>query len=392
MNFVQTDLQRELVEIAGRLADAFDRSADQHDKQASFPFENYDAIRAAAVPAWVLRELDGGRGAGVLDLCLALERLGRGDGSTALVVSMHLTHTARMLVDPNWPEPSRRQVCAAIAATGAMLNTAISEDATGSPSRGGLPETTATPGGVGPGASDPPPDTDGWTITGRKRFSTGAPVLTWFIINARTPDQQPARFLVPRDTPGLRIEETWDSLGMRATGSHDLVFDGAHLAPGGLLNIGQPPRKIDPWGLPVAAVYLGIGHAARDYAVDFARAWSPSSLGGRAIATVPHVQEQVGRMDMVLTTAEATLFAAAHAADEDAASPADMATAKSVATNAAVELTDVAMRIVGGHAISGHHPLQRRFRDVRAGLHHPPLDDLVLGLVGRSALGVQSST
>ncbi len=374
MNFARTELQRRLVDVCGRLADLFAKTIDDHDRRGNFPHEHYTAIREAGIPAWGLPESSGGRGAGVLDLSLAMERLGRGDASTALVVSMHLAHTARILADPEWPRELREQLCKRIASEGALLNTAISEEVTGSPSRGGLPETTVMR------------ERGGWTLNGRKRFTTGAPILSWFIVSARMIDRRVARILVPRETKGLTIDETWDALSMRSSGSHDLVLRSAHVPGDCLLGIDRKPSAFDPWGLLVAAVYLGIGQAARDYAVNFAKTWSPNSLGGRSIASLPHVQEQVGHMEVLLGSARATFFSLAAASADQRCTAAELATAKYVATNAAVHLTDLAMRVVGGHAISDHYALQRHFRDARAGLHHPPLDDAVPGLLGRAAL------
>src|ERR687897_1269644 len=86
-----TPRQRELVELAGRLADEFTERAGEHDREASFPFENYERMREEGYLGITVPEELGGMGAGLLDLILAQERLAAGDGSTALAVNMHVS-------------------------------------------------------------------------------------------------------------------------------------------------------------------------------------------------------------------------------------------------------------------------------------------------------------
>src|SRR5205085_6389896 len=94
-----------------------------------------------------------------------------------------------------------------------------SEPETGSPSRGGRPATTAIA------------EADGsFTITGRKAFTTMAPALRFILVSATIApvdgtNEEAGQFLLDSGMPGMRIEETWDAMGMRATGSHDLVLE-----------------------------------------------------------------------------------------------------------------------------------------------------------------------
>src|ERR671915_633900 len=86
-----TPRQRELVDLAGRLADEFAERAAGHDRDASFPFENYERMREEGYLGLTVPEELGGMGAGLLELILAQERLAAGDGSTALAVNMHVS-------------------------------------------------------------------------------------------------------------------------------------------------------------------------------------------------------------------------------------------------------------------------------------------------------------
>ena len=91
MEHCLTARQREIVELAGRLADEFAERASEHDRDGSFPFENYERMREEGYLGLTVPEELGGMGAGLYDLILAQERLAAGDGSTALAVNMHVS-------------------------------------------------------------------------------------------------------------------------------------------------------------------------------------------------------------------------------------------------------------------------------------------------------------
>jgi alkylation response protein AidB-like acyl-CoA dehydrogenase len=140
--------------------------------------------------------------------------------------------------------------------------------------------------------------------------------------------------------------------------------------------------------LTVAAVYLGVAEAARDDAIAFARSRTPTALGGKAIATLPNIRERAGRLDLLLFEARGLLVGTAR--QWDSAPSRDMeaalAAAKVVASNNAVAVVEEAMRLVGGSSMDRGLPLERHYRDVRGGLHHPPQDDAALALFAREAL------
>jgi alkylation response protein AidB-like acyl-CoA dehydrogenase len=175
---------------------------------------------------------------------------------------------------------------------------------------------------------------------------------------------------------------------MRLSASHDLILENVRVEPGNVTTALSmvPPAIQGAWGLPLAAIYLGIGQAARNEAVRFARNRRPNSLN-QPISSVPHIQEKVAKMDLALLQSEAVIFGLAEQCLRDASSiPAgQFAAAKYLATNYAAEVTDLAMRLVGGAALSLDLPLQRYYRDVRAGFNNPPMDDVTLSLLSQEA-------
>lgn len=391
-----SDQERWLVEQARAAAAAAAPHAARHDRAGTFPEEGLAALAESGALAATIPVDLGGAGATIAGVALASLELAKGDASLGLVVAMHHAFLGRVRDASLWPEEVfasvGRQVAQARAGRGALINSLATEPALGSPSRGGVPGTRAVLG------------SDGWRVNGRKSFSSGAPVLRWGVVsaNAGTPDAPDvANFLVALDAPGVRVEPTWDTLGMRATGSHTLVLEDV-LVPAEArlprMEAGGPTTSALPyeraWSLCVAAVYLGVAEAARDEAIRFARERRPTALGGKSIASVPHVRRRAGELDQQLFAARGLLVSTARAWDDSADQQrahmeAAFAVAKLVATNTAVAVAEGAMRLVGGVSLdrrAGAHPLERHFRDVRGGLHHPPQDDATLDRLAQEAL------
>ncbi|MCC6629461.1 MAG: acyl-CoA/acyl-ACP dehydrogenase [Chloroflexi bacterium] len=385
MLFPKTDRQAEFMALADRLAERCAARAGAHDRDNTFPFDNFADLHASGYLALTVPEAYGGRGADPLEIALAQERLARGDGSTALAATMHLLLIGRLAEGRVWPEATFARVCRAVVAEGALINSAASEPDLGSPSRGGLPSTIAVRDG------------DGYRITGRKNWTSLAPALRYFVIMVAVQDDgQPPRranFLIEAGAPGLRVEETWDNLGMRATASHDIVLENvwapadARLPDDGTTAAGDSRG----WALVTGAVYTGIATAARDYAIQYARERRPSGLSG-PIAEVQTVQHRVAEIELLLLQSRAVLYGTAEGWVErpechDALGW-QLAAAKHITTNNAIRVTDLALRVVGAAGLNRARPLERYFRDVRAGLGHPPIDDAALTLIGRQALGL----
>jgi alkylation response protein AidB-like acyl-CoA dehydrogenase len=387
--YPRTERQKRLVALAGELADTFAKRANEGEWAGHFPYENYRDLHQSGYLALTVPHDFGGEGADVFDTLLAQARLAQGCPSTALVTAMHLSTIGRIAASLNGPNPLFERICASVVQDGALINGAVTEPGTGSPSRGGRPATTARR------------QIDGsWLLNGRKTYTTGSSILHFFLVGCSIEDGAPPEvklpplsadrgsFLVPHDAPGVRIEETWNSVSMRTSASHDLVLANVHLGQDASAEtLGNFTQGLGAWGFPIQAVYLGIAQGARNEALRFAQQRRPNSLD-KPISSVPHIQEKVAKIELLLLQSEAVIFGLAeqYLRDEASVSPAQFAATKYLVTNHAVEVVDLAMRIVGGASLSLSLPLQRYYRDVRAGLHHPPMDDATLSLLSQQVL------
>jgi alkylation response protein AidB-like acyl-CoA dehydrogenase len=389
--------QRRIVELAEAVAARNAERAAAHDPEGAFPHASYADLHESGYLRLVIPQEYGGEGADVFEMVLAQERLGRGDGATGLATAMLVQLIGRLAEERSWPQPLFAEVCRTLASEGGLINSVVTEPELGSISRGGTPRTSATPA------------LGGWKVNGRKIFATGAPALRFMVVGVVLPPSEAApkgemaNAIVRGDAPGVRIEPTWgDNLSLRTAGNDDVYFEDVFVPDEWLIGrrpIGAPTPQgqapgVNGWSLAVAAVYLGIGQAACDAACDYANNRRPPALNG-PIAELAHIQQWIGQMQVGLDAARAVMHQAARAwAESPALRPSlssQIAAAKYLATNAACAATDVALRVAGGFSLTRALPLERYFRDARAGLFHPPQDDLALAQIGRAALASRTA-
>ena len=367
--------------IATALGDAIDRLTAL-DLGDAFQPAAAQAIVAAGLHRVVVPEDAGGLGADMVEAAEVLLAVGAVDGSTALGFAMQVHVVGAMRDATTFPEVVRTALYRAIVERGALVNNAATEEGGGSPARGAIPGTTASQ------------DPDGaWRLTGEKTWTTWLPNLTHAFVTARIGEADPAEvgtFLVDLSTDGVERGEGFEALGMRGSASGRLVLHDVRVAPEALVQrrrVDDPdPRGASPlawFGIAIAATYLGIGEGARQRVARWALDRRPGD-GSTAVADLPSVQLRLGRLDAELRAARAVVLATAGRweAERDTG---DVALAKLVATRAAVTATDEALRIAGGPGFLAG-PLERAFRDARAGLINPPLEDVALAGFGRAVL------
>jgi len=208
--------------------------------------------------------------------------------------------------DQSWNENAYESICLEIVKQGVLMNSCATEPASGSPARGGKPQTVATKVG-----SD-------YIINGHKTFTSLAPILDYFIVTATIEDSgEVGEFLIPREKEGLSIKPTWDTLSMRATRSDDLLLENVRVSSEALVSIRKNSKEKKPqgWLLHIPACYLGIAKAARNVAVDFAKEYTPGSLR-HPISEIPEVRRKVALMDIEIKKARHMMYHVAKLWDE----------------------------------------------------------------------------
>lgn len=379
------------VDVAGRMADDFAQRAAQHDEERSFPYENYAQLRETGYSIMTIPTELGGGGASLLERIKAQERLAQGCGPTALAINMHfnilgvVTDVWRTTKDAR-AEALLRQIAKnrwIVGGSGSEADNAVTVL---------RPKATAEP------------TAGGWKVSGKKIFSTQSIAVDRYFSEATWgPSSNPKdgkiiSFLIPRDTPGLLMKDDWNTMGMRATESRSTELQNAFVPDdaiflerpvftrGGILSLFLKA----PFSM--GAVYLGIAVAARNFVVEFMRGRSRFPHK-QPMSHLPSVYNKVGEMDVLIEGARAAMWKAGAEVERD-----DIrmwgrksVAARLIAIENSVRVVDLAMRTVGGISYYKRLPLERYFRDVRAGLFHPVDADDTLELLGKTAFDISMS-
>lgn len=372
-----------IIDIARQLAADFATRADEADRLAQLPAEDVQALKQSGYLSMSIPLEYGGMGLSLKDCVAAQMELAQGSASSAMVAGMQIHLFGNVRENRPWPEVIFEKLCRE-AVSGGLFNTAASEPAMGSPSRGALFVTRAEPG------------EGGWVVNGRKTWTTGGRHLTHILVRLSVGDE-PGMIVVPADTAGVEWVETWgdSSLSLRASDSHDVYFKNVVVPEENLIERGsREVRAPNAWfPMIMAAVYLGAAIAARDAVIKFALERVPTALG-KPIATLPKIQRQIGEIDLALQSARALMFEVAGEWTGDERSRdlfPRIAAAKHMATETANQVTDKALQIAGGQSLTRDLPLERHFRDTRAGLMQPPSGDTALEIIGNGAIKARSN-
>src|SRR5262245_7841389 len=244
----------------------------------------------------------------------------------------------------------------------------------------------------------------GWRITGRKMFGSLGPHWDRLGLHAMHAADPTAPMIVhgfvPHDAPGLTTVPNWDAQGMRATESHDTVFEDVFVPDSDVLCVvpaGPPSHPavavMQIWALTlIANVYVGIAERALEIAVEQAARRTSIAIPRGTYAHHPHVQYQVAEMYLALEASRSCVDAVARdwvdGVDHGPMWGPKVPAAKWQATVAANRVVDLACEVVGGSSYRRGTELERLSRDVRAARFHPGTDAFTHEVVGKALLGV----
>lgn len=372
------------VPLAAELGAQFAERAAEHDRENTFVAENFALLRQSGYTALAVPEELGGKGASLRQICYAQAELARYCGATALAVNMHIYLTLTNMYRLKHGGAGVEGLLRRVAHEGLILMTSGGAD-------GLWPSTIATR------------TEGGFKVNGRKSFCSQAPIANALSTFATYDDPDDGKVIlamgIPASSAGFQVVETWDTLGMRGTASHDVQLDDVFVGDAQVV-ARQPWGRLGPAlrvalihaGPTMASVYYGIAAAARDEAVRTVS--RRSTGGGTPQADDPAIIRLVGMMDAKLKTAWWSLIGSLTEMGDDYAYPADEPTtstsllAKRCVVTEAVEIVDLAMEAVGGSSYFKRSPLERLYRDVRGGPFHPLPPEKTLQFAGRLALGL----
>lgn len=380
MKLTELETRDERLAALKELVKPFRERAMKAEEEGKFPFENFEDLKRSGYPALAIPQVFAGTGISLSELLELQVEIAKADGATGLGIGWHMSVMKNIGENDPWPDGKFNKLAGEVLEHGVLVNNAASEPASGSPSWGNLPQTTAkeTP--------------DGWILNGRKSFTTLAPILDYIIVSATIEGtEKVGNFLVSKKSEGVSVIHTWDSIAMSGTFSDDVSFENVKLATDDFLEYRiTGPKPAQGWLLHIPAAYYGIACAARDEALKFAASYSPGDMEG-TIADIPSVKERIGQIELRLMESGNFLFNTAKKWDEGGEDVREgmreeLGVAKLIVVNKAMEIVDLAMRIVGARSLSAKSPLQRCYRDVRAGLHNPPMDDITIQQLAGKAI------
>ena len=377
-------------EALAEVTRAIAATAVESDRTGAIPTAGLKIAAAAGLLTATVGTEYGGPGLGPLETVRILNALGEADPSVALITANTLMTHAAQAAHPHWPEAYYRDLVAQSARGAAPVNSIRAEPELGAPARGGLPATTATRTEAG------------WLLNGHKSYATGGTALAYHVVwaVASEPGGDPAaprvgHLIVPAQAAGITWVETWDHLGLRASNTHDVIYEDV-AAPSkrssrsraGLTAIYRDPAAMSagPASFGHPAIYVGVARAARAAFVNYARERVPAALG-RPIAQTERIQSVAGEIDLQIAQAETLIDGAIRrlqAGDESVAP--QLSLIKAAVARSVVAAVQTAVAALGNPALSRHNPLERHLRDVLCVRVHPPQEDTALLAAGRRLL------
>ena len=386
--------QKELLDLVSTLGrEKFVPRAEKYDREASFPFENYDDLRTHNLLALCIPESFGGLGADYQTYCLVAAELARYCATTALTFNMHcctMLWIGSMTDDLGLPSDvqalhahRRSAVYRRVVRDGALYAQPFSEG--NQAASGKMPfATTATRHG------------EGWLVNGRKIFASlsGAADYYSVVVTEEKPNAtaRDTLFLaIPKDADGFSIVGDWDPLGMRGTVSRTLLLQNVFvpdelmlLPPGAYFQLAvRWPYMF----FTLTPTYLGLSQAIFDFTVAYLRGEVPPMREKRRRS--PLKQAAVAELKIMLESARALFHSVIAEAGSD---PSKEARLRAYAAQYTImenvnHIATLAIRTCGGQSILRPLPLERMYRDSRCGsLMLPWTAEICIERLGRECL------
>jgi alkylation response protein AidB-like acyl-CoA dehydrogenase len=379
--------QQRVVERCRELAADFATRSAQHDREASHPLENYEILRNEGFYEFNIPKEWGGTGAGLLTHTLAFEALAQGCPSTALAFNMHASVVMPVMLSDEVTDQTKRRLADLVVRQRKLIGGNFSE-----------PGTTSLIG-ARPLSARARRVAGGWAITGRKMFASMLEAADYCMVmgypEGATGPYAGIILLIPPDAPGRTVNPNWDTLGMRATRSDQLILEDCRVPDEAMMYRSDDIRRFRLnylnwfWG-SYTAVYLGIAVAAYDELRRVVKARKPEGYA-QPLAYHPDVRRHIAEMSADLDAAQLITYRSAWFSDTQGPTPETIAAlyrAKYVVGEAVGRITRVALTLGGAHGIFKGSRLEQLFRDGAIAAIQPPPTDFCLYTMGLYELGL----
>ena len=397
-----TEPGKRMVDLAEEHSANFAATAAEHDREGTFPIENVTAMKKSGFSAAGVPVEFGGMGVtSVHDCIVALNRLGRGEASTPLAYTMHLSRTlstARALrlaiASGNQARRQRSEEMLKKIGAGELFIT-VANSERGADVRTSKTLATKTDGG--------------WLFNGTKTFATGSPAADVLAVRARyineSGEERMGATIAPIDRPGVKIMNNWDGLGMRASGSHDVVFTDYFVSDEEFDDTGKYGEFNAPFlalgtnsSMGLSSIFLGIAETAHELAI--------SAINRRDGSLYPMNQTTIAENEIDLAAARGILSRGAQYYDEFYQTGVEFpvgeidnspetafkmikngACTKKFVMETAATIVDRCVTLYGGGAYVSDNPMAKLYRDVRAGQFMQPwARNQAIEIIGKVAL------
>ena len=348
------------------------------DVRGRFPKESLDALRAKGLMGLTVPAELGGKGLGPRAFCAVVEELAKACASTAMVYVMHVSATAAVAASKTLA--ARAAVLKEIAAGRHLTTLAFSEK--GSRSIFWIPVSKL----------------EGGRTSARKSWVTSASAADSYVScaglpNAKSPLES-VLYLVKREAAGVKVAGTFEGLGLRGNDSAPVDLEGVAVPAEALLcapgeGIGAMLQVVLPWfAIGTAAMANGVS-AAAVAATAAHLSGAGFEFNGSKLRDLPNLRARLADMSVRTEQSRALLGYTLGLMEKPGdATPLYVLQSRLAAIRAAVDVTDLAMKTCGGAAFSKQLPIDRLFRDARAGWVMAPTADHLEDLVGKALTGL----
>lgn len=387
MKQLYTDRQKGFLALADQLVERFRDRAAENDLNNTFPFQNYEDMREVGLLNLSVPEELGGLGATLFEVIPVVERIASADAATALAVNMHFTPLAQWSAVWRKTKNQRLEGLLREAAEGRLIWAAITSE-------------FGTPNLMTDARTRAERVEGGFRITGRKNFGTNSAVATHASTTARyeDPENGPQLLMMKIDLhdPAITVHNVWNMMGMRATQSNDLEFDGlfvpdsdvVHSFPVGYLDATVTETVFGSSQPAFGAVYVGLATGALD--------WAKQQVRRRGLIDDARAQDAIADAEILIESARALLyrhtlqFGTPEYYEEFDLQEivAQSAMVKHVCTTNAVQVFTRLVDVVGGAAYVRSLPFERMWRDVQAGRFMPVSSSAAHEFIAASSLGL----